>query len=160
MSNDKKPEWFEIVESDEPIQRRQRDRKSSTRPAIAFAAVGVIIGAGALIANAGEESPARAETSVSSSQIATSAATSTPTASTPTASTPTASTPTASKSDPSAPAPSTPAGGIQNPLTNGQRGSDDEFGERHDHKERFGDRGFRGERHDDGDRERFEDDDD
>lgn len=156
MSTDKKPEWFEIVESDQPIQRRVRERKISARPVVALAVSGLILGAGALIANVGEDSPAAAETSVSSSPVTTSASSD-------------SSSP-AVTSQSQAPAeatstqiatPASPSTGIQNPMTNGGRGDDDgELDQRHVRDGRHGDREFRGDRHSDGDHEGFEGDDD
>ena len=129
MSEAKKPEWFEIVESDQPVQRQKSRRAPSLRTIAAFAITGVVIGAGAFIANAGEESPAQAETTVGATAIAPAA-------------TSDKSQTASGGSDASVPtAPATPRDAIQNPLTQGGRGGDGDFGDRHDRRGDHEDRG-------------------
>ena len=134
MSEAKKPEWFEIVESDQPVQRQQIKRAHSFRKVAAVAVTGVVIGAGALIANAGEESPASAETTVSTSAIA------------PVAAQANTQAPSAGNAGSVPVAPANPRDAIKNPLTQGARGDDDDSFEDQDH-DRRGDHEFRG--HDD-----------
>ena len=57
MTENSKPEWFEIAESDGPTQPKKVRR---TLPVSAVLAVALIIGVGAVVAQTQEESPAQA----------------------------------------------------------------------------------------------------
>jgi hypothetical protein len=129
----KKPEWFEITESDNASAAVTKVNKKL--PVIAVLATAAIIGAGAFFANASESPSANAE-NVSPVAAATpsASATSAPSAS------PTASTGIAN------PAP----GGIQAPQGRGDGDGDHEFGDRPHHD---GDRDGR-EHHEGGEQER------
>ena len=67
MSNEKKPEWFEIVERDQPTQSQQNRPKIFSRPILAVALSGLVIGVGALYASADEESEVVAKAPVTTS---------------------------------------------------------------------------------------------
>ena len=85
MTENNKPEWFEIAESDGPTQPAKVRR---SLPVAAVMAAALIIGVGAVVAQTQEEAPANARetTSVANNQITaatTSAATSAPTTAAP-----------------------------------------------------------------------------
>jgi cytoskeletal protein RodZ len=63
MTENNKPEWFEIADNDRPTTRR---KASKTLPLAAVLAASLIIGLGAVVAQTQEESPANA-TNVSTS---------------------------------------------------------------------------------------------
>ena len=159
MSEAKKPEWFEIVESDQPIQRNHRGRASTLRPLVALAATGVIIGAGAVIANAGDDNQATIQSEITSTAIAPAALR---------ASSPNTSAINAARGEKISVAsrvvgtPSNTRDAIQNPMTQGGRGEDDDFHEErdghHDEERESHHRGQRG--HHDEEHEDFERDDD
>ena len=169
--SEKKPEWFEISESDTPIAPRKARAKFNARPVVALAVSGVIIGAGAIFANAEEETPANAETPAITTTVDNGTASGVTTLSNSNGSTSNNSAISAGVANPVSNS-STKSGGIANPattqdrianpMTNGTRGGDDddegEFGE-HEGREHHGDKGFRPPRpgHDD---DRHEEDDD
>ncbi|CAN2172881.1 hypothetical protein MCERE85_00101 [Candidatus Nanopelagicaceae bacterium] len=85
MTENNKPEWFEIAENDGPTQPAKVRR---SLPVAAVMAAALIIGVGAVVAQTQEEPPANATetTSVANNQITaatTSAATSAPTTAAP-----------------------------------------------------------------------------
>ena len=163
--SEKKPEWFEIAENDEVVSTQIKKSGFNPRPVIALAVSGLIIGAGAIFANAEDESPAVAETT---NVQTTNASVNEPAATTngTTASGNTQSGTSQSGSTGGVQNPSTKSGGVQNPNSGGSsggiqdptkrpnRGDDDgEFGEHHgprpgghgdehegrEHEGRFGD---------------------
>jgi len=123
-TNPRKPEWFELAESD--AQSTSVRKVNKKLPAIAVLITGAILGAGALFAN-GSGSDANAEQAVTQT-VATSSPASSP-ASSPTTSA--SATPTAIAN---------PAhGGIQAPTGRGDDGDgegDHHKGDREDHVER------------------------
>ena len=142
MSEAKKPEWFEIVESDEPIRRKNHRRSSSIRTVAAFAVTGAIISGGALIANVEDESPAIAQTVVETSALApaTGQDNAPTTLGNEAVNMPVAITPVATRD------------AIPNPMAQGARHGDDDDDEFDDHHER--------KRHGEGDSRDHDDDDD
>ena len=131
----KKPEWFEITESDNASAAVTKVNKKL--PVIAVLATAAIIGAGAFFANASESPTANAE---NVSQVA--------------AATPSASATSAPSASPTAsPGIANPAqGGIQAPQGRGDGDGDHEFGDR-PHHDGDGDRDGR-EHHEGGEQER------
>ncbi len=134
----KKPEWFEIAESDNASAAVTKVNKKL--PVIAVFATAAIIGAGAFFANASESPTANAE-NVSPVAAVASATPSTSASSAPAAS-PTASTGIANPAQ----------GGIQAPQGRGDDDEDREFGDR-PHHDGDGDRDGR-EHHEGGEHDR------
>jgi hypothetical protein len=75
MTENNKPEWFEIAESDGVSQPKKARR---TMPVAAVVVAGLIIGIGAVVAQTQEESPAQATetTTVATDQVKATASTS------------------------------------------------------------------------------------
>jgi hypothetical protein len=68
MTENNKPEWFEIAESDGPTAPR---KASKTLPALAVFATALILGIGALVAQVQDKSPASAVDAASTQTEAT-----------------------------------------------------------------------------------------
>jgi cytoskeletal protein RodZ len=83
MTENNKPEWFEIADNDRPTTRR---KASKTLPLAAVLAASLIIGLGAVVAQTQEESPANAIEATQTPSTATNVSTSPSTAVTPTSS--------------------------------------------------------------------------
>lgn len=114
MSNEKKPEWFEIVERDQPTRKERSSRRIFSRPILALALSGLVIGVGALYASADEENPV-----VAKAPVATSAKVA------------------VESTQPAAV--QQPSSGIQNPMNTEPRGrGDGDFEEHHGHEGRHG----------------------
>ena len=134
--SEKKPEWFEMAENDEVVTAPKRKSGLNPRPIIALAVSGAIIGAGAILANAEDESPAVAETT----SVQTTAATNDPaapasgsTSGGTTSGGTTSGGSTKSGASGGVQNPNTKSGGIQNPMTKPNRGGDDD-GEFEEHR--------------------------
>lgn len=135
MTDNNKPEWFEITENDRPAVPA---KASKSLPLAAVLAAALIIGMGAVVAQTQEEPPANA---TETTQVQTSAAEPTSTSSASTTQTASQSTtPTVKVENQPSTQPSATASGLQNPAIAKlpTKGGDDE-GE-HEGREHHGDR--------------------